>query len=230
MRIFGFGLLAAHMALTAVASTNTVRVAAIQCPSEMGATGENVRRISDLVRKAAAQGANIVVVPECAVQGYMDPLTWTSWKKSQDDGDPQVATIAEPIPGPSTRHFGALAKELGVYLCIGLVEAEADKFYNSQVLLARTGQIVARHRKQSLWMPGDATWCSAGERPVQVVETEYGKLGLMICHDFHTLPAKSVFQKSKSFVSGWCDFTSGLSPNLFQDRDAKCIPVSQQSH
>ncbi len=41
---------------------------------------------------------------------------------------------------------------------------------------------------------------------------------------------KSVFQKSKSFVSGWCDFTSGLSPNLFQDRDAKCIPVSQQSH
>ncbi len=42
--------------------------------------------------------------------------------------------------------------------------------------------------------------------------------------------AKSVFQKSKSFVSGWYDFTSGLSPNLFQDRDAKCIPVSQQSH
>ena len=41
---------------------------------------------------------------------------------------------------------------------------------------------------------------------------------------------KSVFQKSKSFVSGWYDFTSGLSPNLFQDRDAKCIPVSQQSH
>ncbi len=47
---------------------------------------------------------------------------------------------------------------------------------------------MAHHRKPSLWTPGDGTWCTPGEREIQVVKTEYGRLGLMICFDFHTLP------------------------------------------
>lgn len=190
MRLFIFGLLVTQLAFTDIASTNTVRVAASQCPSEMGATAANVENVSGLVRKASAQGAKIVVLPECVVQGYMDPLSWISWQKSKEAGKPQVAPVAETIPGPVTRQFGELAKELGIYLCLGLIEVEADKFDSSQVLFSPTGQIVAHHRKQSLWMPGEATWCTAGERPVQVVDTEYGRLGLMICHDFHKLPPK----------------------------------------
>ncbi|MDZ4198858.1 MAG: nitrilase-related carbon-nitrogen hydrolase [Kiritimatiellia bacterium] len=49
-------------------AADTVRVAAIQCPSVMGQTEDNLRNIIHLVRKAAAQGAKIVVLPECAVQ------------------------------------------------------------------------------------------------------------------------------------------------------------------
>ena len=165
----------------------TVRVAAIQCPSVMGRTEENLSVITNLIHHAASGGAKIIVLPECAVQGYMDPTTWRSWSKSETGAD-AVQTVAEPVPGPSTKLLAEVALDLSVYICVGLVETDTNGFFNSQVLLAPNGSIAAHHRKKSLWTPGDSTWCTPGELPVQVVETEYGRLGLMICYDFHDLP------------------------------------------
>lgn len=180
-------LLCAHAASAAETASGTVRVAAIQCPSVMGKTADNVRNMTNLVRQAAARGAKIVVLPECGVQGYVDPITWTSWSTS-NVGELAVSKVAEPVPGPSTALFGRLADELDIYLCVGLIEAASNGFFNSQVLLSPDGAIVAHHRKRSLWTPGDSTWCTPGDLPVQVVKTEFGNIGLMICFDFHTLP------------------------------------------
>ena len=168
---------------------DTVRVAAIQCPSIMGKTKDNLRNIRDLTLQAAAKGAKIVVLPECAVQGYMDPETWTCWSKTEN-GSNAVQNIAEKIPGLSTAFLAELARDAGVYLCVGMVEAGANEFYNAQILLDTKGKLVGHHRKKCLWTPGDSTWCSPGKYPVQVVETEFGRLGLMICYDFHYLPKK----------------------------------------
>lgn len=168
-------------------ATGMVRVAAIQCSSVMGRTGENVSNITKLVRQAAAGGAKIVVLPECAVQGYLDPETWTSWS-SEEGSKMGVREVAEPIPGPITKQFAQLAEELKLYLCVGLIEKGTNGFYNSQVLLAPNGTMVAHHRKKCLWTPGDSNWCTPGNLPVQVVKTEYGRIGLMICYDFHRLP------------------------------------------
>jgi predicted amidohydrolase len=180
-------LVIARVAGAEDAATGTVRVAAIQCPSVMGETENNVRNITNLVRQAAAHGAKIVVLPECAVQGYLDPTTWTGWSTS-GTGDTAVRNVAEPVPGPATALFSRLADELNIYLCVGLIETATNGFFNSQVLLSPDGAIVAHHRKKSLWTPGDSTWCTPGDLPVQVVKTEFGNIGLMICFDFHTLP------------------------------------------
>jgi predicted amidohydrolase len=172
------------------ASFPTVRVAAIQCPAEMGATEENIARLMRLVRQAADGGARIIVTPECAVQGYMHPETMASWTVGapHDDHLP-VQPVAEPIPGPVTARFAPLAKELGVYLCLGMVElAPGGRFHNAQVLFGPDGEILAHHRKRMLWTPGDGQWCDKGDHPVQVVDSPYGRLGLMICFDFHALP------------------------------------------
>ncbi len=168
-------------------AAETVRVAAVQCPSEMGRTEANLRNITNLVRKAATLGARVVVLPECSVQGYLDPTTWTSWSKSPDGGR-AVQKVAEPVPGPATRLLARLADELNIYLCAGMIEAESNTFFNTQVLFAPDGAMIAHHRKKSLWTPGDSTWCTPGNRPVQVVKTEFGNIGLMICFDFHALP------------------------------------------
>ena len=117
----------------------------------------------------------------------MDPTTWRNWSKSDTQSD-AVRTVAEPVPGPSTKRLGELAGELEVYICVGLVESDTNGFFNAQVLLGPDGGIAAHHRKKSLWTPGDSTWCTPGKLPVQVVDTEFGRLGLMICYDFHSLP------------------------------------------
>ncbi len=180
-------LLLVHAGAALAISTGTVRVAAIQCSSVMGRTEENVRNITNLIHRAAAGGAKIVVLPECAVQGYLDPETWTSW--STEDGSKMgVSAVAESIPGPMTKRFAQLAEELKLYLCVGIIEKATNGFYNSQVLLAPNGTMVAHHRKKCLWTPGDSNWCTPGNLPVQVVKTEYGRIGLMICYDFHRLP------------------------------------------
>lgn len=120
----------------------------------------------------------------------MEPKSTRVLLISKREGTPSATDVAESVPGPGTHHFAALAKELGIYLCIGLIETASNRFYNTQALLSPSGELVAHHRKKALWPPGDATWCSQGDRPAQVVDTEFGRLGLMICYDYNVMPSK----------------------------------------
>lgn len=170
------------------AKSGTVKVAAVQTHSTMGAVAANVARLDDLILRAAAAGAKIVVTPECSVQGYMDAENGVSWVRDEAEGAPgRVWGVAEAVPGGMTDHFGRIARTSGAYVCIGLIEKSGTNLFNSQVLLAPDGRIAAHHRKRNLWPPGDSGWATKGDRPLQVVETEYGRLGLMICYDVHTL-------------------------------------------
>ena len=182
----------------------TVRVAAIQCGSIMGDTEGNVDNLVALIRQAARGGAKIVVTPECAVQGYLHAPSWTSWT-SETNKEFSVSRVAEAVPGPSTELFSALAKELHLFLCIGMIEGAGGRFFNAQVLFAPDGGLIAHHRKKALWTPGDSLWCSEGTLPVQVVDSPYGRLGLMICYDFHRLPEKLAEQKADIvlYSVGW---------------------------
>ena len=56
-----------------------VRVAAVQCPSDLGDVKGNVARLTKLVEEAAAGGAKIVVLPEAAVTGYLSQDLKTNW-------------------------------------------------------------------------------------------------------------------------------------------------------
>lgn len=182
----------------------TVRVAAIQCHSRMADTSNNVRMLTGLIGKAARNGARIVVLPECAVTGYMNPARDAVW--STNPAAPwAVATWAETVPGRATTIFSGVASNLSLYLCIALVERQGGRFFNTQVLLNPRGAIIAHHRKKCLWPPGDASWASEGDLPVQVVDTEFGRIGLMICYDLHALP-RSLSDKRADIVlhsMGW---------------------------
>jgi len=183
-----------------------VRVAAVQCPSGMGKVAQNRERLTRLITAAAQHGAKIVVLPECALSGYMDLSQNILWDK-RPGGDSEnfdVRLAAERIPGKSTKYFGALARELQIYLTVPLIEVDHESFYNAVVLLGPSGQILARHRKYNLWPPGDGSWASAGGGAPQVVATPYGMLGLMICYDVHVMAARL---KSKAdivlYSVGW---------------------------
>lgn len=64
---------------TAPASARTVKVAAIQCSSDLGAVTRNRAKLTALVEEAARNGAKIVVLPEAAVTGFLSQDLRTNW-------------------------------------------------------------------------------------------------------------------------------------------------------
>jgi (R)-amidase len=147
------------------------------------ATGEpaaNVARADRLVRRAVSeQGAELVVLPECTLTGYTSPgEAGMTLDRTRE--------LAEPVPGPSVRHFAALARELGVYIVWGLHERRGEKYYNSAVVLSPAGLVMGtyskvhinRHEQHMGWTNGDRffVW------PCRVRDLDFN-LGVMICFD-----------------------------------------------
>ncbi len=169
-----------------------VRVAAVQCYSRLNDPAGNRRKLARLVRQAAEGGAKIVVLPEAAVTGYLSAdlkSTWRVGKRFISEGligvDP--AGAAETVPGPSTEVLGRLADELDIYLTVPLVEADrvTGSYYNTSVLFGPDGKMLIHYRKRDPWWWAEVGWASPGDRGNPVVETPYGRLGLLICYDIH---------------------------------------------
>lgn len=155
-----------------------VRLAAVHFrPSGKKTLVENCRLFEPLIEEAARQKADLVVLPETiGVCG-----TGLSY-----------ADAAEPIPGPSTDYFGALARRHDLYIVVGLVERDRHLLYNVAVLLNPEGRLHGKYRKVAL----PRTEIEAGIAPgdeYPVFETRFGKLGLMVCYDgFFPEPARQL--------------------------------------
>src|ERR1051326_3422360 len=94
----------------------SVKVASVQCSSDLGNVAGNTKKLTALVKEAAGHGAKIVVLPETSITGYLSQDLKTNWhidgwpiEKNFQSLDP--AKHAETVPGPSTRHFCQLAKD-----------------------------------------------------------------------------------------------------------------------
>jgi predicted amidohydrolase len=128
---------------------------------------ESRERFVRLVEEAAAKGADVVCLPE-GITVVGTGLTY--------------AQVAEPVPGPSTEHLGALARRLRVWIVAGIYEREAGRIYNTAVLVGRDGSLAGRYRKMALpdeEIEGGIT--PGAETPV--FDTDFGRVGLLICWD-----------------------------------------------
>ncbi len=95
----------------------------------------NLERPVQCLAEAVYYRPDLVCLPECTFTGHL-----------YDEDD--LERFAEPIPGPITEQMGPLARKYATHLCFGLLEvAESGVYYNSAVLLDRTGKIILRHRK-----------------------------------------------------------------------------------
>ncbi len=177
----------------------TVKVAAVQCSSKMGDVTANTRKVKKLVREAARNGAKIVVLPELCITGYLSQNGKTNWQipgwpiEDEYVGRSPVS-IAQRVPGPTTRHFCHLAKELGIYLTIPFIEVDdstgKSRYFNTVCLAGPRGDIVAHYRKLEPWPQAEKSWATPGDRGLQTFDTEYGRVGLAVCFDIHHVVKK----------------------------------------
>ena len=136
----------------------------------------NIEKLQRHIRQAAAEGAELVVLQELHNGLYFCQTEDTS-----------LFDQAEPIPGPSTELFGALAKELGIVLVLSLFERRAPGLYhNTAVVLERDGSIAGKYRKMHI--PDDPAYYekfyfTPGDLGFEPIDTSVGRLGVLVCWD-----------------------------------------------
>eukprot|EP00928_Gymnodinium_smaydae_P031020 TRINITY_DN22909_c0_g1_i1.p1 TRINITY_DN22909_c0_g1~~TRINITY_DN22909_c0_g1_i1.p1 ORF type:complete len:409 (+),score=32.68 TRINITY_DN22909_c0_g1_i1:58-1284(+) len=182
-----------------LAEEDSVQVALVQCASDIGAIAANVARIEMHVRSAAMRGAKIVVLPETSVTGYLSQDLQTNWGLS---GRPQSfpraldpTEYAEQRNGPSTKRLASLARELKIYLTVPYLEVDKNNFYNSIALVGPESDAerpaLAHYRKNCPWPRPEKSWATPGDDVNEsTYDTQYGRVGLAICFDIHSILAK----------------------------------------
>ncbi len=152
-----------------------VKAAAVQMA--MGDNKEaNVERAERLVREAASNGAQIILLPELFEGLYfckdMD-AKYFSWAQERE-GHPMIA------------RFSALAAELGVVLPLSYFEKSGDSYFNSLVMIDADGSVLENYRKTHIPSgPGyeEKFYFKPGDTGFRVWQTRYAKIGVGICWD-----------------------------------------------
>ena len=139
-------------------------------------TVDNVNRLSEAIRTAANQGAELVVLQELHNGLYFCQTE-----------DTDVFRQAEAIPGPSTEHFGEMARAYRVVLVLSLFERRAAGLYhNTAVVIEKDGTIAGRYRKMHI--PDDPAYYekfyfTPGDLDFRPISTSVGRLGVLVCWD-----------------------------------------------
>lgn len=156
--------------------SRTIKVAALQLGFVKGDMSANIARVSQLVRDAAARGAEIVLPPELFSDHY--------FCKSQDEN--HFAT-AYPWPEhPAVLAMQHICAELGVVVPVSIFEKDGPEYFNSVVMIDSDGSALGVYRKSHIPDgPGyqEKFYFRPGNTGFQVWETQKGMVGVGICWD-----------------------------------------------
>ena len=137
---------------------------------------ENMARLAAGIRRLAAEGAELVVLQELHNGLYFCQTE-----------NVDVFDQSEPIPGPSTEFYGALAKELGIVIVTSLFERRAAGLYhNTAVVIEKDGTMAGKYRKMHI--PDDPAYYekfyfTPGDLGFHPIQTSVGNLGVLVCWD-----------------------------------------------
>jgi N-carbamoylputrescine amidase len=152
-----------------------VRIGLIQ--TTCGASPQdNLAKAVEWIRRAAAQGAQIICLQELFTSQYFCQIE-----------DHRYFALAEAIPGPSTEVLGAVAAELEVVIVASLFERRsAGLYHNTAAVLDADGRYLGKYRKMHI--PDDPLfyekfYFTPGDLGFRAWQTKYAKIGVCICWD-----------------------------------------------
>ncbi len=152
-----------------------VRVAAIQM--RMSAQhSQNLAVAERLVREAAAQGAQIILLPELFEHLYF----------CKDKNRCYFNLASTKDDNAAVKQFQPIAKALRIVLIISYFEQSNAGYFNAVVVIDAEGNILQNYRKTHIPDgPGyeEKFYFSPGDTGFQVYDTQYGRIGVGICWD-----------------------------------------------
>ena len=147
-----------------------LRVACIQFEPRVGEKDDNLARSAALIRRAAGEGARLVILPELASSGYVFETR------------EEAFALAEAVPsGPACTTWAELAAAHDLWLVAGVAEQAGERLFNSAVLIGPEGH-VGTFRKMHLWNE-ENLFFEPDDLGFPVFRTPVGRIGMLICYD-----------------------------------------------
>ena len=135
----------------------------------LGEPERNLETCLERLEQASAAGAELLVLPECAIPGYVFD--------SLEEG----MTFAEEVPGPSVEVLERECARLGMHTVCGLLERDEDRLRNAAVLVGPDG-LIGTYWKTHLPFLGVDRFTTPGDE-LDVWDTPLGRIGVEICYD-----------------------------------------------
>jgi len=129
----------------------------------------------------------LIVFGEASLGIYFNSVNLNKYQRS----------IAESIPGKATDTLGKVARQLRVYLAVGLIEKAGDSLFNSMVVLDTAGNIIARHRKSFLHDYDVQNGIIEAQKNAQTFYIDSFQFGLSICADANTRWLMNTYREKK---------------------------------
>lgn len=148
----------------------TIRVAACQIDPQLGEVDRNLEHIERVVAEAVAAGAQLVVLPEAAVTGYVF------------ENLDEALTVAQRAVAVAEQRLADAALGAGVALIVGTLEAEAREVFNTALIFTGDGRRF-RYRKMHLPYLGVDRFATPGPDPPEVYDLAGMRVGVLICYD-----------------------------------------------
>ena len=137
---------------------------------------ENLKKADALVRKAASEGANIILLQELFETPY--------FCQQQKFESMKLATTLEQ--NPAVCHFQKVAEELGVVLPVSFFEKAGNTAFNSVAMIDADGKLLGKYRKTHIpdGLPyAEKFYFTPGDTGFRVWKTRFGNIGVGICWD-----------------------------------------------
>lgn len=151
----------------------TLGVTQFACRADAKANADTAER---LVRQAAAQGAQVILVQELFQNLYFC-----------SEESPSFFAWAEPFEGNRLiARFAGLARELGVVIPVSFFERAGTAHYNSLAMVDADGRVLGLYRKSHIPDgPGyeEKYYFSPGDTGFRVWDTAFGRIGVGVCWD-----------------------------------------------
>lgn len=163
-----------------------VKVAIAQVSNRYLDREASVTRATEVIKTAAAEGAELVVFPEVWLAGY--PYWTEGWDSNMPewvDGRVRFHDAALLIPSEDTERLAAAARNADTHVVIGCNELDprpgAQTIYNTLLFIGRDGKLLGKHRKLIPTFTERMFWGRGDGRDLAVFETDIGRIGGLIC-------------------------------------------------
>jgi len=167
----------------------TVKAAVIQAAPVLFDRDATVAKACRLTTEAAANGAQLVLLPEAFIPAYPRGLSFgmvvgSRAPHGRDQWQRYWANSVD-VPGPVTEALGQAAAEAGVYLAVGVIERDTQfsrgTLYCTLLYFGPDGRLLGKHRKLKPTGAERLIWGEGDGSTLTILDTPIGKVGGLIC-------------------------------------------------